>query len=329
MIILPSAKRRSAGLGAKSMVMAVALAGAAGAALAQDASAPPADDSEIVVSGTAEDINRARNYIQALQVSSFNVQAARWADPICVGVTGTSPAIAERLAGRINAAASQIGAERGEAGCKPNLLVIFAKDAGDYMAQMRRSSAAQLQEIPKRREAFTFGKTAPIRWWYTTDVRGADGRPFNVGTTGLVQCSGRCQIPSMGQNVKSQATYSSSIVRAPTVRHIKSAVVVIDVPLAAGRSVDSLGDYAALVSLAEIWPDNSTVPTGSILGLFAARPQSAGAAPLLGAMDRSFLCELYRLPLDRSGQYHKGTLTRAVSAAQDRCFDRGEAAAAG
>ncbi|MFL0671716.1 MAG: hypothetical protein ACJLS3_09950 [Erythrobacter sp.] len=328
MIIHPPAKRRSARLGV--MAMAIALAGSAGAALAQDASAPPpSDDSEIVVSGTAEDINRARNYIQALQVTALNVQAARWADPICVGVTGTSPAIAERLAGRINAAASQIGAKRGEAGCKPNLLVIFAKDASDYMAQMRRTSAARLQEIPKRREAFTFGKTAPIRWWYNTDVMGSDGRPLNAGATGLVACGGPCALPSLNANVRSQNTYSSSIVRAPTVRHIKSAVVVIDVPLAAGRSVDSLGDYAALVSLAEIWPDNSAVPTGSILGLFTTPPQGAGEGPLLGTMDRRFLCELYRMPLDRSGQYHKGTLTRAVSAAQDRCFDREEPAAGG
>jgi hypothetical protein len=323
MIMHPPAKRRSARLGMMRVAMVAALALGAGVGLAQDAGAPPPvdDDSEIVVSGTAEDINRARNYIQALQVSSFNVQAARWADPICVGVTGTSPAIAERLAGRINAAASQIGAKRGEAGCKPNLLVIFARDASDYMAQMRRTSAAQLQEIPKRREAFTFGKTAPIRWWYSTDVMGADGRPLTAGGTGLVACGGPCALPSLNSNVRSQNTYSSSIVRAPTVRHIKSAVVVIDVPLAAGRSVDSLGDYAALVSLAELWPDNSTVPAGSILGLFSAPPSAAGEAPLLGTMDRRFLCELYRLPLDRSGQYHKGTLTRAVSAAQDRCFD--------
>lgn len=299
----------------------LAAAGLASAAVAQDADTPPKDDSEIVVSGSAEDSDRSRNYIKALQVTALNMQAARWSDPICIGVSGTSRPIAERLAGRINAAASQIGAKLGKPGCKPNLLVVFTQDASSFMAQMRRTSTARLQEIPKRRENFTFGKTAPVRWWYTTDVMGSDGRPLTAGTTGMVQCPGPCEMPSMGQNVRSQATYSSSIVRTPTVRHIKSAVVVIDVPLAAGRTVDSLGDYSALVSLAEIWPDDGALPAGSILSLFAAPPQEEGDPPLLGAMDRRFLCELYRMPLDRSSQYQRGVLQQAVSLPQDRCFD--------
>lgn len=323
MIILPPAKRRSARLGVMAMAVAVAFAGSAG--LAQDASAPPpSDDSEIVVSGTAEDINRARNYIQALQVTALNVQAARWADPVCIGVSGTARPIAERLGSRINAVASQIGATLGAAGCKPNLLVVFTPDASAFMAQMRRTSAARLHEIPKRLESFTFGKSAPVRWWYSTDVMGNDGRPLTAGATGLVACAGPCALPSLNANVRSQNTYSSSTVRAPTVRHIKSAVVVIDTALAAGRSVDSLADYAALVGLAEIWPNREAVPTGSILSLFAAPARTGDDAPVLSAMDRSFLCELYRLPLDRAGQYQRGLLQQAVTLTQDGCFDRAE-----
>jgi hypothetical protein len=301
---------------------ALGLAAVASAVAAQDSAAAADESGDIVVSATAEDAERGRNYIKALQVTALNVQAARWAEPVCIGVSGTSRPIAERFAGRINAVASQIGAKRGEAGCKPNLLVIFARDASDYMAQMRRTSAARLQEIPKRREAFTFGKRAPVRWWYNTDVVGSDGRPLNAGATGLVACGGPCSLPSLNANVRSQNTYSSSIVRAPTVRHIKSAVVVIDTALAAGQTVDSLSDYAALVGLAEIWPDESALPTGSILSLFAAPARTGDDAPVLGAMDRSFLCELYRLPLDRAGQYQRGLLQRAVSLPEDRCFDR-------
>lgn len=305
------------------------LAAIASAAAAQDTVATTDDDSDIVVTATPEDAERGRNFIKALQVTALNVQAARWADPVCIGVSGTSRPIAERLGSRINAVASQIGATLGEAGCKPNLLVVFTQDGSAFMAQMRRTSAARLHEIPKRLESFTFGKSAPVRWWYNTDVLGSDGRPLTVGTTGLVTCAGPCELPSLNANVRSQSTYTSSIVRAPTVRHIKSAVVVIDTALAAGRSVDSLADYAALIGLAEVWPNQEAVPTGSILSLFAAPPRTGDDAPVLSAMDRSFLCELYRLPLDRAGQYQRGLLQQAVTHAQDRCFDRAEGKAKG
>jgi len=312
---------RAARLGA----LALALAALTPAASAQDDSVPPEEaEREILVSASPEDINRARSYITALQVTAFNQQAARWADPICVGVTGTSRAIAERLAGRINAAAGQIGAKRAEAGCKPNLLVVFTQDASAFMAQTRRKSPERLQEVPKRREAFTFGTSAPVRWWYTTDVIGSDGRPLTAGATGLVACGGPCALPSLGPNVRSQNTYSSSIVRLPTIRRIINAVVVIDVPLAAGRAVDSLGDYAALVGLAEIWPTERPLPSGTILGLFDRPPQDGDDAPLLSPMDRRFLCELYRLPLDRTGLYHRSMLQRAVSLPQESCIDRAE-----
>ena len=316
---------RARWLGGALGLAAIASAPAASPAAAQDsAAAATEDDSEIVVNAAPEDAERGRNFIKALQVTALNVQAARWADPVCIGVSGTSRPIAERFGTRINAVASQIGARLGETGCKPNLLVVFTPGASAFMAQMRRTSAARLHEIPKRLENFTFGKSAPVRWWYNTDVMGNDGRPLTAGATGLVACAGPCALPSLNANVRSQNTYSSSTVRAPTVRHIKSAVVVIDTALAAGRSVDSLADYAALVGLAEIWPNREAVPTGSILSLFAAPARTGDDAPVLSAMDRSFLCELYRLPLDRAGQYQRGLLQQAVTLAQDRCFDRAE-----
>ncbi len=303
------------------------------AASAQDAGAPPddsgefAEESEIIVSGTAEDKARARNYVSALQAASFNLQAARWTDSICIGVSGTTRPIAERLAGRINSAANTIGARLDKPSCKPNLLVVFTRDAAAYMAKLRRDSATRLAEIPASREGFVFGKQAPIRWWYNTGVLGSDGRPLNAGATGMTGCAGPCAMPSLGQNVRSQSTYSSSRIQNPTIRQIKSAVVVIDLQLAAGRAIDSLGDYAALVSLAEVWPSDSAVPGGTILGLFRTPPADGSDMPLLTAMDERFLCQLYSMPLARSGGYHEALLMRAVSASGETCFDRARAAA--
>lgn len=297
-------------------------------ATAQNTAPPVVDDSnslesdEIIVSGTAEDQARARTYINALQPASFSMQAARWADPICIGVSGTSPPIAQRFAGRINATASIIGARLASGACKPNLVIMFTDDAAATTIRLKRKSVTRLAEIPRSQESFVFGKDAPIRWWYNTDMRGSDGRPLTAAATGMVQCAGPCAMPSMGQNVRSTATFSSSRIQNPTIRQITSAVVVIDTKLAAGRAIDSLGDYAALVALAEIWPRQAAKPGDSILTLFDAPAQSGDGMPLLSPLDQRFLCQLYRLPLARSGGYHAGVLMQAISAGGDTCFDR-------
>jgi hypothetical protein len=297
------------------------------ASAAQPEDPPPAEDtSEIVVSGTAESIERSRLYLQALEMGAIDRQVARWVEPICVAVSGTSEPIAKRLGGRIEATARQIGAKLARGKCRPNLLIVLAQDANAFVAQTRRRSATRLAEIPHAKRAMVFESEAPVRWWYNTDVLGADGRPLSTGTTGLVACPGACELPSMGQNVRSQSTYSSSVIAAPVIRHIKSAVVVIDVPLATARAIDSLGDYAALVALSEIWPDKRRRPVESILDLFDSAPSPEAVAadvpgPMLSAFDRAFLCELYRMPLSRSGQYQRSFLVNALSSGARSCFN--------
>lgn len=297
------------------------------ASAAQPEDPPPAEDtSEIVVSGTVESIERSRLYIQALEMGAIDRQVARWVEPICIAVSGTSEPIAKRLGGRIEATARQIGAKLARGKCKPNLLIVLAQDANAFVAQTRRRSATRLAEIPAAKRGMVFESEAPVRWWYNTDVLGADGRPLSTGTTGLVACPGVCELPSMGQNVRSQSTYSSSVIAAPVIRHIRSAVVVIDVPRAAGHKVDSLGDYAALVALAEIWPDKRPRPVDSILDLFDSAPSPETVAadlpgPTLSAFDRSFLCGLYRMPMSRSGQYQRSFLVNALSSGAGSCSD--------
>ncbi len=317
-------KKRIAGILAPLFLAAAPGSVSAQAARTADQEPPAPQDSAIVVSGTAEDLQKSRRYVETLQMASFGLQVARWGDPVCLSVTGVPDQIGERLAGRIQATAVQVGVKIAPPGCKPNLVVVFTPDGGEFIKTTRQRSAARLREIPKRSHNFMYGADAPIRWWYKTDVMNRDGRPLIPGVADLVQCAGPCAMPATGSQVTSQSTYSSSIIQSPTIRQIKSTVVVIDVPLAAGRAIDSLGDYAALVGLAEIWPGNSAWPHNSILNLFEKELNETGEVPSLGRMDRRFLCELYRLPLDRSGEYQKGYLVRALSNDTDPCFGRSE-----
>jgi hypothetical protein len=317
-------------LGARPVMRLLALlalcAAPVPAPAAQPEDPPAAEDTpEIVVSGTAESIERSRLYFQALELGAIDRQVARWVEPICVAVSGASEPIAKRLGGRIEATARQIGAKLARGKCKPNLMIVLAQDANAFVAQTRRRSATRLTEIPHAKRAKVFQSKAPVRWWYNTDLLGSDGSRLTVGVTGVVQCPGACEFPSLSQNVRSQSTYSSSTIGLPVIRHIKSAVVVIDVPLATGRTIDSLGDYAAFVSLAEIWPDKRPRPVPSILDLFDSQPSPDAAAEgepglTLSSFDGRFLCALYRLPLARSGHYQRLFLVNALSSDKPSCI---------
>ena len=93
-----------------------------------------------------------------------------------------------------------------------------------------------------------------------------------------------------------------------TVRALRSAVVIVDVNRAAGAALKSVTDYATLVSLAEIEFDGEAPPQ-SILALFT-KNESAGQ---MTDSDRTFLTELYRLPLDRLAKQQRQRLVGALS----------------
>ena len=322
----PDRLRARSGMGLLALLALCAAPVPASAAQPEEPLPAAQDTSEIVVTGTPESIERSRLYIQALEMGAIDKQVARWVEPICIGVSGASEPMAKRIGGRIEATARQVGAKLARGKCKPNLLVVLAQDANAFVAQTRRRSATRLAEIPQAKRSMVFESEAPVRWWYNTDFLGADGRPLSAGTTGVIACPGACELPSLNQNVRSQSTYSSSVIAAPVIRHIKSAVVVIDVPRAAGHKVDSLGDYAALVALAEIWPDQRPRPVQSILGLFDSTPAPEDQAadlpgPALSAFDRGFLCALYRMPLARAGQYQRLFLVNALSDGTRSCTD--------
>ena len=94
-----------------------------------------------------------------------------------------------------------------------------------------------------------------------------------------------------------------------TARVLTSATVIVDLRLVEGRPLAAIADYAALVALAEIRP-NDPSPSGSVLAMF-----DAGGRPEFTDWDRAFIAALYRIPLDRMGRRHRGLLVRELVAA--------------
>lgn len=277
------------------------------------AAAADAPDEEIVVTGTvlspAEARRQATEFVDRVGVASGQTPAARWIDPVCPRVFGLDGTRAAQVERRLRAQAAAVGARLATSGCAPNLAVIFTADSGSMVKKIVRRSTTTLSEVePAGRRELIDGK-APVRWWYDTEARGKDGQrdiamPFAAG----LEEGGVLPGGSGGTFFQ----YRSSMVSTLSVRAIRSATIVVDVEQATGVPLAAVGDFAALVGLAEVRRPAAAVP-GSILALFEAEQ------PVRGMTDRdlAFLRGLYAMPLDRLARQHRRMLVERMVKPKD------------
>lgn len=282
-------------------------------------STPPGEPSpDIVVTGEkptpAEIRRRAEDFVEKTGVVWGNQQAARWWDPVCPRIVGLTPALSEKVEKKVRAVAVAAGVPlQSSAGCQPNLVIGFTGDAGAVLRKVASRSARQLKEVPRAARADLLNGKAPIRWFYSTEIRSKDGLR---GTGSQQQWSsgngegGGSVIPDNGKSV-SLLQYSSGIISTSGIRALTGATVVIDVNLAAGTTLDAVASYAALVGLSEIRQSQARPPQ-SILALF----DGADAPKSLTELDLAFLKSLYRLPLDRNARSQRGQIVRDLISSQ-------------
>lgn len=277
---------------------------------AQSAPEEPPRSDEIVVTGTLEsDAERRRKadaHVRALGVANGQLSVARWIDPICPRVIGLSQEHALIVERQMRATAESLKIETAKSPCQSNIVVSFVSGGAAVARLVAKRGRRQLSEVPLPKRDSLLNSKAPIRWWHLTELRSKGGdRPVSF-TPPSVQIEGGGSLPS-GSDTTVLNQYNSSIISTRTVRALRSAVVIVDVDRAEGAALKSVTDYATLVSLAEIEFDGET-PTHSILALF-----SMSERPIeLTDTDRSFLTEIYRLPLDRMAKQQRQRLVGAL-----------------
>lgn len=282
----------------------------AGVVLCAQASPPP--QSDVVVTGERlsreEARRRAFAYVRGTGVAAGERAVARWIDPVCPRVIGIKAKLARHVESRIRATAQAAGAPLASGRCEANVVVSFVGDGQDIARRIAARQPRRLAEVPPpSRDALLDGE-APVRWWYSTEVRGKDGDrllgmepPFVTGAGGA---PGQV-LPGNG-DTSFLSIPGNSIVSTQTARALRSATVLVDANRAAGVKLDALADYVAFVSLAELRP-GGTSGSNSILALF-----DGAAARALTEWDARFLRELYRMPLDRRANQQRNRLAGAL-----------------
>lgn len=281
------------------IVLASSLALLTGGALpeaGQDAASPPLAAGQQEATNLGEiDVTARRlkdevqSFIGEVAAPPQGRQLARWDRSICVGVANMNARYAQVMVDRISRIAIEIGLEVEEPGCKPDIMIVAAADAGDLAKALVRDDPSSFRPA---RASTDMGSAAlerfqttdaPVRWWHVSLPVSAD--------------TGDLAIRLDGEDPPTIAVRDASRLRANIRDDLARVIVILDVSKIGRIGFGALSDYVAMVSLAQIEPDARTSSYDTVLNLFADNAdRSAG----LTQWDKDYLKSLYTARRDRA-----------------------------
>ena len=223
---------------------------------------------------------------------------ARWDRSVCVGVHNLAREPAQYLVDRISLLAAEVGLTPGEPGCTPQVNVIFTVDGkatAEYLVDeiptaFRPTGNSGVHRGLAALKRFT-DIDAPVRWWQLSlPVSARDG---NVAI----------ELP--GQGAPTIAVSGPSRIHSGVVDAMWQVVIIVDsTKLVPGTTWQQLGDYLAVVSLAQVDLETDPAAFDSILNLFTNPKAYSG----LTDWDRSYVRALYEFDQERNPKQQKGDL---------------------
>lgn len=274
----------------------------------------PTQLDDVVVTGALEEV--VGRFVDQLAAPPPRRGIARWDLPLCLGVVNVRPAVGRALIDRISDVARELDIELDEPGCDPNAVIVWTADAGGMATAM----------VAERRRAFRIGFTrsnrgqsdlekfqtsdAAVRWWHISFPVDAESGAIMVRIGNY-----RPPPPSGGGFLSSK--------RAMLSDRLARAIIIVDIDEVQDVPFDQLGDYLAMIVLAQVDPEGDFSQFDTVLNTFGASSSAAG----LTNWDRSYLRTLYE-----SGPYrrhlrrqagHMADALKALDALEDGPDDEG------
>ena len=271
---------------ATSMLMALALLGAAPQDTAAQTPASQVDEVEDIVVLGRELAEAVDDFVDEVVAPPSGRGPARWDRKVCVGAVNLKHEVAQPLIDRVSQVALDIGLEIGEPGCSANILIL-ATDDGTALAtalvearprvfRPGYSGAARSRAALDRFVA----TDRPVRWWHVSVPTDADTGAVAVRLPGY----GPPMINTLGGRLRTEIQ-----------NDLRRAFIIVDLAQADRVSFPQLADYVAMVAFAQIDPEAQLAGFDTVLNVFA---DPAGAAGLTD-WDRAWLTSLYDAELNR------------------------------
>jgi hypothetical protein len=217
---------------------------------------------------------------------------ARWQQTVCVSVHNLQRDAAQYVVDHISSVAAYVGLTPGEPGCRPEVLVIFTADGKTLAGYLVENQPLMFRPYGgvggvqlgfEALDRFAEADSA-VRWWYVsipvdarTGVRAVTLPQDDAGKYPVINVAGPSRLHS---GIRDDLLY---------------ALIIVDSKKLQGTTWQQLGDYLAMIALAQIAPFTNPTSFDSILNLFS----NPGAYSGLTDWDRSYLRALYSFDQER------------------------------
>ncbi|MBW8708343.1 MAG: hypothetical protein JF627_03625 [Alphaproteobacteria bacterium] len=278
-----------------------------GAALAQDTRPPPAAPIENLTVTGIKDVEKAvSKFVESLTVPTRVAgKLARWKDGICPITVGLPPDSAARLTQRLKDIAAQAGMPvNPKQPCPGNIEIIFTAQPQALLDNVRIMHPVLLGYYDNSAQADKLATaTRPIQSWYSTATVDARGNPIvDGGRKGGVHLSialppsgmpGPPDILEMYMPDAAVTNVTGNRLGDGVSSVLSNVMIVADTSKLLGRDIISVGDYIAMLALAQIQPSDTCQDMPSILNLLVAGCRQAGDSITSG--DLAYLRALYKI----------------------------------
>jgi hypothetical protein len=238
------------------------------------------------------------DFIQQVAAPPEGRGYARWYRRVCISVSNLERTTAQYLVDRISRLALEVGLAPGEPGCRPNVIIVFATNAKETAADVVANQPTVLRpfgdgDVQRGLAALReFAESEkPVRWWHVSmPVDARTGRPAMRVPGDPTNPGGPLRAPAV--NVAGPSRLHSGVRD-----ELQSVLVIVDGPKLQGRGTtwQQIGDYLALVSLAQIDLDANPAAFDTILNLFSNPAAYSG----LTDWDLSYVHSLYSYDQER------------------------------
>ncbi len=255
----------------------------------------PTDLDEVIVQGRRLEV-MTRDFVNTVGAPARGRGLARWDRSICAGVMNLDRETSQYIVDRISTVALDLGLQPGAPGCDPNILIFAAVEANSFTRSIVQSRPRLFSGTGSGRD---LGYAAlrrfqdvdrPVRWWGVSAPIDSDNGQIAVRTRGFSSTAGA------GPNGDSAMNFAPTInvgaasrLSTQIVDTVQRIFVIIDIDQVNRVSPAQLGDYLAMVTLAQIDPDAETGGYATVLNLFDDQTQTDG----MTNWDRAYLKGLY------------------------------------
>jgi hypothetical protein len=261
--------------------------------------APPVTDEVIVRGRRLEDIEadlriHVHDFIGEVVATPPGRGFARWHGRVCVGVHNLESGAAQYIADRISSLALDVGLQPGQPGCQPDVNIVFATNAQETASAMVESQPRVFMRVAGN-AGMDLGRVAlddfakserAVRWWHVS-------LPVDARTGGAaIELSKNCEDAHCPPTIN---VAGPSRLHNGTRDDLMYVIIVVDATQLKGTTWQQLGDYLAVVSLAQIDPSSNPAAFDSILNLFTNPAAYSG----LTDWDRSYIRALYEFDQER------------------------------